>query len=496
MISKAIGQNQLTPITSAWMHELMNDSEIIEGLFEKYGSPINLHHIPSFQKNITTYQKVFEKFGIDGQIYFARKANKCQILVKSALDFGIGVDTASYRELNQAIKLGGNTNNLVSTAAIKNEKLLRLAIKNQIPVIIDNLDELQLANMIAGELNEICLIGLRLSGFQVDGEKLYSRFGFDIEKDMYNLNIWFSDNATFPNIKLTGFHFHLNGYSIEERGEAAIQSLEVLQDFRKQGHTIDFLDIGGGILMNYLESKTEWETFQINLLDAVLGKNDPVTFKNNGLGFERGKGKTQIKGKLQTYPYYNEVNGANFLSEVLSYKNSEGETVAELLNEANIQFRIEPGRSLLNLVGITIAKVAHRKRDARGDWLVGLEMNMSQLKSSSADFLLDPFVIYQSKPESADNADLYFTGAYCLEQDVLLKRKLTFPGLPSRGDFVFFVNTAGYMMHFYETEAHLFDLSQNLFVEHDNESIELESISNDSDLNDEVYTGKSGELVE
>ena len=30
------------------------------------------------------------------------------------------------------------------------------------------------------------------------------------------------------------------------------------------------------------------------------------------------------------------------------------------------------------------------------------------------------------------------------------------------GDFVAFVNTAGYMMHFFETEAHLFELSQNL----------------------------------
>ena len=30
------------------------------------------------------------------------------------------------------------------------------------------------------------------------------------------------------------------------------------------------------------------------------------------------------------------------------------------------------------------------------------------------------------------------------------------------GDFVAFVNTAGYMMHFFEAEAHLFELSRNL----------------------------------
>ncbi|GAB3011229.1 hypothetical protein GCM10027284_33140 [Cyclobacterium sediminis] len=49
-----------------------------------------------------------------------------------------------------------------------------------------------------------------------------------------------------------------------------------------------------------------------------------------------------------------------------------------------------------------------------------------------------------------------------MERDVLLKRKISLAQLPAIGDFVAFVNTAGYMMHFFETEAHLFDLSQNL----------------------------------
>lgn len=480
--SKAIGDNQLTPITSPWMQGLMANSEVVEELIESYGSPVNIHHIPSFHKNIIAYQEVFKKFGIDGQIYFARKANKSKSLVKAALEFGIGVDTASYRELEQAVAMGGTGENIVLTAAVKNKKLMRLAIQDEIPIIIDNLDELQFANQLAGEMNRTCTIGIRLSGFQVGKRKLYSRFGFDVEQDLYNLKIWFSDTATFPHLKLTGFHFHLDGYSIEERGEATIQTLNVIHEFRQHGNTIEFMDIGGGILMNYLDSKIEWETFQHNLKNAVTGKEEPITFNNNGLGFEAVKGKPTVKGKLKTYPYYNKVNSSDFLSQVLSYQNMEGLSVAELLKRANIQFRIEPGRSLLNQVGMTIAIVAHRKRDARGDWLVGLEMNMSQLKSSSADFLLDPYIIYQVEPETAEPVDLYFTGAYCLEQDVLLKRKLTFPSLPSRGDYVVFVNTAGYMMHFYEREAHLFDLSKNLYIDNDFDSLEAKDVHSDSNV--------------
>ena len=139
-------------------------------------------------------------------------------------------------------------------------------------------------------------------------------------------------------------------------------------------------------------------------------------------------------------------------------------TVVQRLQANSIELRLEPGRSLLDQVGITVARVAHRKIDAEGNHLVGLEMNMSQLKSSSADFLLDPFVSYKHQKSNAESVPVYFTGAYCLERDILLKRKIMLPQLPEIGDAVLFVNTAGYMMHFFETEAHLFERAQNLSI--------------------------------
>ena len=82
-------------------------------------------------------------------------------------------------------------------------------------------------------------------------------------------------------------------------------------------------------------------------------------------------------------------------------------------------------------------------------------MNSTQMQSSSADYLLDPFLIPREPSLSSNSVSVYLTGAYCLESDLLLKRKVTFPHEPAVGDFIMFVNTAGYMMHFYESEAHL-----------------------------------------
>ena len=116
--SKNLGKYPLSPIVSDWMREVMGHVALVEELTKKYGSPINLHHLPSFKKNIQNYQEVFSEYGLEGQIYFARKANKSKALVKAALEAGIGVDTASQKELEEAVALGGGHENLVLTAAV------------------------------------------------------------------------------------------------------------------------------------------------------------------------------------------------------------------------------------------------------------------------------------------------------------------------------------------------------------------------------------------
>jgi len=83
--------------------------------------------------------------------------------------------------------------------------------------------------------------------------------------------------------------------------------------------------------------------------------------------------------------------------------------------------------------------------------------------------------------DKADAVEVYFTGAYCLERDVLLKRKISLPKLPEINDVVVFVNTAGYMMHFFETQAHLFELATNLVYNEKSDSIRLSDFKKDAE---------------
>lgn len=481
MYYKGKPKYQLTPKTSDWMHELFNNQSVVKGLVERYGSPINVHHLPSFNNNCEMYKQVFESYGLKYRIFYARKANKSRGLVKQAFASGIGVDTASFKELEQSLALGGNSENLVLTAAIKTEPQIELAIKNGVPIILDNEDECVITQAIANRIGQKANVGFRISGFTVDQEKLYSRFGFDVDEVVNFIASYVGENKSFNMLKVTGIHFHLDGYSTYQRSVSLVASIQIFSKLKEKGYAMSFIDIGGGILMNYLEDEKEWNTFNEQLKKSVLEDSNDITFNNNGLGFRLEDG--QLRGKLNTYPFFNEINKESFIREVLDFVDDQsGLSVASLLVKNGVELRIEPGRSLLDQVGMTIAKVIHRKKDAKGQWLVGLEMNMSQMMSSSADFLLDPFMLYNSEVEKNENVDVFFTGAYCLERDVLLKRKITLPRLPAIGEYVAFVNTAGYMMHFFETEAHLFELSSNLMFTGSNEKLSFFQFIDDAKI--------------
>lgn len=444
------------------MLTLQQHPALLDRLIQKYCSPLNILCLEPFESNARDFASVFEETDARYAILFARKANKCRAFVKRAGEMGLGVDTASHRELEQALEAGVPAPRIVLTAAVKEERTLRLALLNDVLIILDNDDECRLVDGLARSLNRTALVGLRLSGFSIGETKLYSRFGFDIDKVEAFIRRVFVAPDESSSLKYRGLHFHLNGYSTAERGAALHACLSLAEGMENRfGLRTRFIDMGGGCLVNYLESKEQWEDFDRQLRRAVKGERDPLTFNNDGLGYSMIDG--EIHGRLASYPYYNETTRKTFLREVLLSRDPNyAETAVDRARRQKIELRLEPGRSLLDQSGVTVARVAFRKRDSRGDLLVGLEMNTSQMQSSSADFLLDPFHIPREGSNRSGPVSAYLTGAYCLEGDLLLKRSVGFSREPEVGDFVMFVNTAGYMMHFHESQAHLFDLAKNL----------------------------------
>ncbi|MEM8865688.1 MAG: Y4yA family PLP-dependent enzyme [Planctomycetota bacterium] len=449
------GLPPLSARLDTWMSPWLN-ADRLTPLIDEHGSPLNLLCTSPFADRVKALRDVGQQHGVDLDIFFARKANKCLSFVEAMIDLDGGIDIASETELDQTLASDCPGERVVCTAAIKSERLLAACLEHGVTVAIDNSDELALLKRLAESAEKTATVAFRLSGFNHRGATLDSRFGMQPGEVFDKLP------ELDGRLRVDGLHFHLHGYSADERMSALVECFGVIDRLRDRGHQPNFIDMGGGFPVCYLPSAEEWRAFWEAHKAGLLGEVAPTTYQSHGLGLSCVDG--QIIGVPNVYPYYQEPTGPDWLSDILQARTTRA-SIADELQSRDLTLRCEPGRALLDGAGFTVARVEFTKQRPDGDWYVGLSMNRTQCRTGSDDFLVDPIVLRPSRPGASQEArDGFLVGAYCTEAELLSLRRLRFPLGIARGDLVVFPNTAGYFMHFLESRSHQFPLARNLFV--------------------------------
>lgn len=446
------GTMPLTARTEQWMEQLVENPQLCQELIRDYGSPLNLHDYGAMARNIAELREAATGHGIDFQIYLARKANKTLGAIDAARAEGCGVDVASFHELEQCLQRGVAPESLIVTAAVKSRALLQLAVENRVVLSLDNADEVHELGEVAGASRAPVQVAVRLASG--NPRIPVTRFGLKAAQ-------WLEVLAQPENsglLEVVGVHFHLNGYSAEQRAMLIQESLEFADALRSQGHAVEFVDMGGGIPMSYLPEAQQWNGFWQALAGLPAG-DESLTWKSDRLG------ATGTQPSTAVYPYHQEVIRGPWLHGILAARSADGtRSVAQMLRERGIQLRCEPGRSLLDGCGLTLAEVAFTKQRSDAVALVGLHMNRTQCRSTSADFLVDPILIKAGGQPAAGTVAQsgFLVGAYCIEEELILRRRFEFPHGVGRGDIVAFLNTGGYLMHIIESASHQLPLAKNL----------------------------------
>ncbi|WP_157260642.1 Y4yA family PLP-dependent enzyme [Patulibacter minatonensis] len=468
------GAAPLTARLEPWLEDVLARPDDLAAWLAEHGSPLNLLHPGAMEQNAEALLVAADAHDLDLGIFFARKANKGLAFVDEALRLGLGVDVASERELRQVLDRGVPAERIVLTAAVKSASLLDLAVRTRPTVALDNADELDALLLAAHDTPDPVPVALRLAP-ALGPDRPQTRFGLPADAWLRLVDRGGQAPGRGGGLTITGVHFHLDGYDAGERAVAIGQATELVDALRERGHRPAFVDIGGGIPMSYLDDGDEWERFWDAHRAALSGDGPPQTFGGHGLGFAVDDGR--LRGRWGGYPYHQTgVRGA-WLHGLLAHPVAPGgPTAADALRSRGLELRCEPGRSLLDGCGATVARVAFRKPRDDGSWLVGLEMNRTQCRTTSDDFLVDPLVV---RPASADGgspspdpvADAaiegHLVGAYCIERELLTWRRLRFPHGVAVGDLVVFPNTAGYLMHILESASHQIPLARNVVVGRD-----------------------------
>lgn len=460
METQVILKNCAPPLTAKlapWMRKFIGENQKNPDFYNKFDLPAHLIYGAEFKRNAADLLSPMKERNLEGGLYFARKANKLPWLVQIADEIGLGVDTASLGEVKETLALGVSPDKVVITAIGKQEELVDLAIAKGCLLIIDNADELKLIQERACALETKARVGLRFAGFKVLDRTVFSRFGLPVAdfKEIFS-----SIDKNW--LVVENLHAHLDRYDTQERACAAYALLQIIDWASGQGFDIKSIDLGGGILMRYLDDQKQWSEFQEALFDSVKGERPYFTWQNDGLGYQ--KFKDEIIGKPDLYPAWNEVSKERFIARVLD-DTTNGAPLHKELSARKVALYFEPGRCLMDNVGMTLARVTFRKRDSLGNLLVGVNINRMNVRPFRAEFCCDPILMQQnSKPEKLEEG-AFIVGNLCSESDLLYRRRLDLEFMPEPKDVVCFPNTGGYLMHHMEIGTHGDPLPVNILLD-------------------------------
>lgn len=466
--SLCAGVAPLTARLEPGQARILEQPAVLSDLLDQYGSPLNLIDTGPMARNLAELTAAAEGAGVGFRAFFARKANKAIGFVDRALELGAGVDVSSEAELHQTLERGAGADAVVVTAAIKPRALLELCAHSGVLTVIDNEDELIGLSELTDPGAEPLPVALRLALTAAAPGSPPTRFGL-LPGELADLarRAWSRGGPARDRLRLDGLHFHVDGYAAEDRARGLTQAIELVDLLRGEGHALRFIDIGGGIPMRYLEDREEWQRFWSRHHDALEKRTSPLTYLGHSLGLREGDGSKP--GQASVYPGAQELVRGAWLAQILAAHGPAGsETLGQALTDRGLELRCEPGRALADGCGMTLARVEMRKRNAAGEWMIGLAMNRTQWRTGADDAMVDPVLVRGSGPgRPTRSIEGYLVGAYCIERELLSWRRFRFPAGVAVGDVMAFPNTAGYYMHILESSSHQMPLARNLLVDAD-----------------------------
>ncbi|PXX70695.1 diaminopimelate decarboxylase [Nocardia tenerifensis] len=413
----------------------------------RFGSPVHLVFPQVFAQNLRQFRDVLDRTPVRHRICYAHKANQSRAFVRVAERAGICVDVASPQELASALSAGFGPTRIEVTGP-KGETFLRDLIQRGVTINVDNLWELERLAELADEDAEVPVL-LRVSGFD---ETQVSRFGVPLAHLPPAFDVL---SAHRHRINLLGFAFHLDSGDLGERVRALDACLALVERAYDHGLTPTVLNIGGGFRQVFTDDADRFDDYVRALRAALLGRGERMSWGSNTFGYHITGGA--VHGTPVFHKYANTVAATGMLHDLLTtaLERHGGRTVAEIASDNLLELWLEPGKSLVDHAGATVARVEFVKEIADGSVLVNVDLSRDSVTPADQEVMVDPIILPvpgaasdrggASRPETG-YVGVYFAGHLCLERDLITNHKVWLPRRPNPGDLVVFPNTAAYHM--------------------------------------------------
>lgn len=243
-------------------HLTIGKVDVID-LANQYGTPLYVMDADFIQKSCLEFQRsIHQYYNGHGMVCYASKAFCCKEIYRMMNKLHMGVDVVSLGELYTALEAGFPADRICFHGNNKTQEELSYAVRNRVSrIIVDNAEELNLLNQIAGEQETNQKILLRIKpgidahthNFIRTGQ-IDSKFGFALETGEAMQAA--ADALQADHLTLTGLHCHIGSqiFDIDPFVLAAEVMMEFMRDIKqKTGRQLTELNLGGGYGIQYLE---------------------------------------------------------------------------------------------------------------------------------------------------------------------------------------------------------------------------------------------------
>lgn len=232
-------------------------------LAEEFGTPLYVLDEDVVRSNCRTYvNAMHEYFGPDSAPLYASKALCFKGIYPVAESEGMCVDVVSPGEIYTALAAGFPPEKMFFHGTNKTDADIEYGVQSGIGFfVVDNLNELEALNRIAGELGKKQAVLLRLTvGLDphtleaINTGRVDSQFGVPI--DTGQADGFVKAALGCGNIEVKGFHSHVGSQIFEI--DSFVRQAEKLTEFaakikEETGFEISILNIGGGFGVRYTE---------------------------------------------------------------------------------------------------------------------------------------------------------------------------------------------------------------------------------------------------
>ena len=240
--------------------QLFAEEVALKDVADTYGTPTFVYSRATLERHANAYINSFKT--MSGLVCFSVKALSNISILKTLKKSGCGFDIVSGGELHRALLAGADPKKIIFSGVGKSKEEMAAGIEaNILSFNVESQQELQRLSEVAAAMKRTAPVAIRFNPNVDAGVHEFTKtgrgsdkFGVSSEAAMDLAKECLKNDS----LNLVGLTCHVGSQIMELKGfqDAAKQALELLVELDKLNINLDFIDMGGGLGVNYVDEKT------------------------------------------------------------------------------------------------------------------------------------------------------------------------------------------------------------------------------------------------